>query len=107
MGSGPSKNSMITDKHPLLDDNYDWNQHNAQVRALKRMGYIELPNWFPGGWPDYEYEIVGGIDAMMFPKPRLKDRIRFQLPSILLPKFVKRWLLRRRMRKINDGELPF
>ncbi len=92
---------MITSDNPYLDDNYDWHAHELAVRELLVAGFTLVPNWFPAGWPGYDYEIVGGIDALMRPAPRLFHRIRFKWLSRAVPKWGRRWRLRR------TKELPF
>ena len=61
-----------------LDERYDWFAHDRRLRVLRNRGWVRMPDWWPGGWPGYEYEILGGFDVMMKPKPSFSDTIKFK-----------------------------
>lgn len=85
---------MITSDHPLIDEGYNWIAHSQEVDRLAALGFVSIPNWMPTPPPDcYEAVIVGGIDAMIKPKPKLRHWLRWGI----WPLWLKRiwWRARR------------
>lgn len=85
---------MITDKHPYLNESYNWTAHHETLVRLHSQGFVELPDWMPTPPPDcYEAVIVGGIDAFIRPKPKLRHWLRWGIWPLWMRKI--KWRLQR------------
>ena len=63
---------------PFLADDFDYEKdYLAIIRKWEKLGYVVAPDWMPVRQPGYEWGSVNNLTAMMKPKPRWRDWLRF------------------------------